>query len=219
MLYILATPIGNLEDITLRALSTLKNADYILCEDTRRTKKLLTHYEIHAKAFSFHGFNEKRKEDLVIADLQAGKKIALVSDAGMPTISDPGSMLIQRCRKEGLQVTCIPGPSSVITALALSGMDTSSFQFLGFFPKKNGEILKAIEKASSFSGSSIFFESPHRLLKTLKKLPENLHVAIAKELTKIHETVFQGTAAELLETLKDRSIKGEYVLVLQTNPK
>ena len=215
MLSIVATPIGNLEDITLRALSTLKNADYILCEDTRRTKKLLTHYEIHAKVFSFHGFNEKRKEEMVIEDLRQGKKIALVSDAGMPTISDPGSMLIQRCRNENLPVTCIPGASSVITALALSGMDTSSFQFLGFFPKKNGEILKAIDKASHFSGSSIFFESPHRLLKTLKKLPETLHVAIAKELTKIHETVFFGKPSELLLLLENRSIKGEYVLLLQ----
>ncbi len=216
MLYIVATPIGNLEDITLRALSTLKNVDYILCEDTRRTKKLLTHYEIQAKAFSFHGFNEKSKEDMVIGHLREGKKIALVSDAGMPTISDPGSMLVKRCQKESLPVTCIPGPSSIVTALALSGMPTTSFQFLGFFPKKNGEILKAIDKASSFSGSSIFFESPHRLLKTLKKLPETFNVSIAKELTKIHETLFQGKASTLYELLKDRSIRGEYVLLLSS---
>lgn len=214
MLYIVATPIGNLEDITLRALSTLKNVEYILCEDTRRTKKLLTHYEIQAKAFSFHGFNEKSKEDMVIGHLREGKKIALVSDAGMPTISDPGSMLVKRCQKENIPVTCIPGPSSIVTALALSGMPTTSFQFLGFFPKKNGEILKAIEKAASFSGSSIFFESPYRLLKTLKKLPETFNVSIAKELTKIHETLFQGKASALYELLKDRSIRGEYVLLL-----
>ncbi len=216
MLYIVATPIGNLEDITLRALSTLKNVDYILCEDTRRTKKLLTHYEIPAKVFSFHGFNEKHKEDMIIGHLHEGKKIALVSDAGMPTISDPGSMLVKRAQKEGLAVTCIPGASAIVTALALSGMPTTSFQFLGFFPKKNGEILKAIETASLFSGSSIFFESPHRLLKTLKKLPESLNVSIAKELTKIHETLFQGKPSALYELLKERSIKGEYVLLLSS---
>jgi 16S rRNA (cytidine1402-2'-O)-methyltransferase len=214
MLYIVATPIGNLEDISLRALSTLKIVDYILCEDTRRTKKLLNHYDIHVKVFSFHGFNEKQKEEMVIEHLRDGKKIALVSDAGMPTISDPGEMLVKRCQSEKLLITCIPGPSAIITALALSGMTTSSFQFLGFFPKKNGEILKAIEKASAFSGSSIFFESPHRLLKTLKKLPDTFNVSIAKELTKIHETLFQGTASDLYDLLKDRSIKGEYVLIL-----
>ncbi len=216
MLYIVATPIGNLEDITLRALSTLKNVDYILCEDTRRTKKLLTHYKIEAKVFSFHGFNEKCKEDMVIGHLHEGKKIALVSDAGMPTISDPGSMLVGRCQKENLSVTCIPGPSSIVTALALCGMPSTAFQFLGFFPKKEGEILKAIETVSSFCGSSIFFESPHRLLKTLKKLPETFNVSIAKELTKIHETLFQGKPSALYELLKDRSIRGEYVLLLSS---
>ncbi len=214
MLYIVATPIGNLEDISLRALSTLKNADYILCEDTRRTKKLLFHYEIPTKTFSFHGFNEKQKEEMIVQDLIKGKKIALVSDAGMPTISDPGSMLIQRCQKENISITCIPGPSSIITALALSGLPTTSFQFLGFFPKKNGEIFKAIDKVSAFSGSSIFFESPHRLLKTLKKLPDTLDISIAKELTKIHETVFHGKPSALYEKLEKTSIRGEYVLLL-----
>jgi 16S rRNA (cytidine1402-2'-O)-methyltransferase len=215
LLFIVATPIGNLEDISLRALSTLKNVDYILCEDTRRTKKLLFHYEIDTKTFSFHGFNEKQKEDMIISDLCKGKKIALVSDAGMPTISDPGSMLIQRCKKEKINVTCIPGPSSIITALALSGSPTTPFQFLGFFPKKPGEIAKAIDKASLFSGSSIFFESPHRLLKTLKKLPETFSVSIAKELTKIHETVLEGSPATLYQKLEKSSIRGEYVLLLR----
>jgi len=216
MLYIVATPIGNLEDITLRALSTLKIVDYILCEDTRRTKKLLSHYDIHTKMFSFHGFNEKQKEEMIIDHLRNGKKVALVSDAGMPTLSDPGSMLIARCQKEGLSVTCIPGASAIVTALALSGMPTTSFQFLGFFPKKNGEILQAIEKATLFSGTTIYFETPHRLLKTLKKLPPTMNISIAKELTKIHETLFQGKAADLYEKLKDLSIKGEYVLLLSS---
>ncbi len=216
MLYIIATPIGNLEDITLRALSTLKIVDYILCEDTRRTKKLLSHYDIHTKMFSFHGFNEKQKEEMILEHLRNGKKVGLVSDAGMPTLSDPGSMLIARCQKEGLGVTCIPGASAIVTALALSGMPTTSFQFLGFFPKKNGEILKAIEKASTFSGTSIYFETPHRLLKTLQKLPETMNVSIAKELTKIHETLFQGKAKDLYEKLKNMTIKGEYVLLLSS---
>lgn len=215
MLYIVATPIGNLEDISLRALSTLKNVDYILCEDTRRTKKLLFHYEIEAKTFSFHSFNEKQKEEMIISDLIKGKKIALVSDAGMPTISDPGSMLIERCKKENLPITCIPGPSSITTALALSSFPKAPFQFLGFFPKKTGEIAKVLDKVSGFSGSSIFFESPHRLLKTLKKLPENFSVSLAKELTKIHETVLEGSPSALYEKLEKTSVRGEYVLLLR----
>ena len=213
MLYIVATPIGNLEDITLRALHTFKNVDYILCEDTRRTKKLLFHYEISVPTYSFHSFNERDKETRIIEDLRAGKKIALVSDAGMPTISDPGEMLVRRCHKESLPVTCIPGPSAVLTALALSGLTTTSFQFLGFFPKKASEVTKSIETVQGFSGSSIFFEAPHRLLKTLKRLPENLHVTVAKELTKIHETLFQGSGPALYEQLQKESIRGEYVLI------
>lgn len=214
MLYVVATPIGNLEDISLRALSILKNVDYILCEDTRRTKKLLFHYEIVAKTFSFHSFNEKQKEEMILSHLREGKKVALVSDAGMPTISDPGGMLVQRCQKESLPVTCIPGPSAILTAFALSGLNTPSFQFLGFFPKKNSEILKTVETVLTFPGASIFFESPHRLLKTLKRLPETLHVHLAKELTKIHETLLQGSAQDLYTKLKETSIRGEYVLLL-----
>jgi 16S rRNA (cytidine1402-2'-O)-methyltransferase len=217
LLYIVATPIGNLEDISFRGISTLKLVDYILCEDTRRTAKLLFHYQIPTKIYSFHGFNEKNKEEMIIGHLREGKKVALVSDAGMPTISDPGSMLVQRCNKEGIAVTCIPGPSAIITALALSGMPTTSFQFLGFFPKKNGEILKVLDTVLAFSGTSIFFESPHRLLKTLKKLPDEIHVAIAKELTKIHEAVVQDKPSVLYELLKKQSIKGEYVLLMQAS--
>ncbi len=214
MLYVVATPIGNLEDISLRALSILKNVDYILCEDTRRTKKLLFHYEIQAKTFSFHSFNEKQKEEMIVSHLREGKKVAIVSDAGMPTISDPGGMLVQRCQKELLPVTCIPGPSAILTALALSGLNPPSFQFLGFFPKKNSEITKTIETVLSFPGTSIFFESPHRLLKTLKRLPETLQVTLAKELTKIHETLPQRSPPPPYTQLKETSIRGEYVLLL-----
>ncbi len=214
MLYLVATPIGNLEDITFRALSTLKDVDYILSEDTRRTYKLLSHYQIEKKMYSFHGFNEKKKEDLIILDLKNNKKIALVSDAGMPTISDPGNSLVKRCNLENLKVTCIPGPSAIVTALALSGFTTTTFQFLGFFPKKPGEIKRALEKVSLFSGTSIFFESPHRLLKTLNYLPENLQISIAKELTKLHETIFHGSKNELLSHFQKQGVKGEYVLLL-----
>ena|SRR3990167_4115486 len=214
MLYIVATPIGNLEDITLRALSVLKSVDSVLCEDTRRTKKLLFHYEISVPTYSFHSFNERGKENTIITLLQNGKKIALVSDAGTPTISDPGSKLIARCHQENIPVTCIPGPSAIITALAFSGAE-SPFQFLGFFPKKPGEIKRILERVNHFPGTSVFFESPHRLLKTLKYIPDTLHVIIAKELTKIHETLFQGSSKELYGKLEKTSIKGEYVLLLQ----
>ncbi len=217
MLYIVATPIGNLSDITLRALSTLKTVDYILSEDTRRTIKLLSHYEIEKKLFSFHGFNEKKKEDLIINDLRNGKHIALVSDAGMPTISDPGNMLVKRCNLENLKVTCIPGASSVVTALALSGMNSSCFQFLGFFPKKPGEIGRALEKVINFSGTSIFFETPHRLLKTLNYLPDNINISIAKELTKIHESVSFGNKEKLKAQFEKGGVKGEFVLLLSNN--
>ncbi len=155
---------------------------------------------------------------MIVGHLREGKKVALVSDAGMPTISDPGSMLVQRCIQEKIGVTCIPGPSAIITALAISGMPTASFQFLGFFPKKNGEILKTVERVLAFSGTSIFFESPHRLLKTLKKLPDSIVVSVAKELTKIHESLIQDKPSLLYQLLKEQSIKGEYVLLMRASP-
>ena len=218
MLYIVATPIGNLEDITLRALNVLKKVHYILCEDTRRTKKLLFHYQISVPTYSFHSFNERKKEDLIISHLREGKEVALVSDAGMPLISDPGGPLVKRCREEGLSVTCIPGPSAVTTALALSGLNTDRFQFLGFFPKKGADLRDTLEEIHAFDGVSLFFEAPHRLLKTLKRLPPTLHVTLAKELTKVHETILSGSPQDLFDHLYDTTILGEYVLLLKPQP-
>ena len=214
MLFVIATPIGHLEDITLRALSTLKTVEYLLCEDTRRTKKLLFHYNLSLPLVSFHLFNEKKKEAFIVADLKKGKRIGLVSDAGMPTISDPGTSLVGRCHQEKIPVTVIPGPSALLTALSLSGLQKTTFQFLGFFPKKLSEIHQRIEQISQFQGISIFFQSPHRLLKTVKALPETYQLIVAKELTKIHETLFSGSPKQILEQLQKTAIRGEYTLLI-----
>lgn len=215
MLFIVGTPIGNLQDITLRALTTLKESDYILCEDTRRTKALCRHFEIVTPLLSFHKFNEKSREEKLILDLQAGKKISLVSDAGMPTIADPGFMLIRRCQEESLPITCIPGPSAVITALCLSGLDGSTFQFLGFMPKKPGAIQRCIERAQNFPGTTVFFDTPHRLLKTLKYFPEEARLVVIREMTKIFEEVVKGSPSELIEHFSKKSVKGEFVLLVE----
>lgn len=215
MLYIIGTPIGNLGDITLRAIDTLKSCDLILCEDTRQTKKLLTHFQIDKPLRSYHQFNEKKQEERIVEELQKGLHIALVSDAGMPLIADPGYTLVQRCRDEQLPITCIPGPSAVITALALSGLNTDHFQFLGFLPKKPGEIKELIAKALSFQGTTIFFETPHRLLKTLGYFPKEAKLVIARELTKIHEEVVHGSPDELKAHFQENILKGEIVLLLE----
>ena len=215
MLYLVGTPIGNLEDITLRALKVLKECDYILCEDTRRTKILLKHYEISAKLISFHRFNEKRREDQTISDLKKGLNIALVSDAGMPTISDPGCEIIKRCHLEEIEVTCIPGPSALLTALTLSGLDGTHFQFLGFMPKSPSKVRKAIASAAAYPGTTIFFESPHKILKHMQYYPEEAHLVVLREMTKIHEEILSGTPIELEEHFTKKSPRGEFVVLFR----
>ena len=216
MLFLVATPIGNLADITFRAIETLRLVDYILCEDTRRSRILLNQYEIKKPLKSFHKFNEKKIEDQVIKDLAERKKIALISDAGTPGISDPGQRLIQRCRGENLPFTAIPGPSAPILALTLSGFDANRFQFLGFLPKKASLRKKLLIEAIYFPGTTIFFESPHRIKKTLIELANyapDQQVALAREMTKIHEECLHGTPKEL----SSLPIKGEYVLLIEGN--
>ncbi len=220
MLFIVATPIGNLEDISLRALNILRSVDYILAEDTRHSQKLLTHYEIQKPLVSFHQHNEAEREARVLQDLREGKNIALISDAGTPLISDPGFMLVRACRNEGLDVTCLPGASCVLMALTLSGFEPTPFQFVGFLPKKHGELLEKLEELLEYPGTSITFESPERLEATLKALVElnpETNVAIARELTKRFENVRVGTAQELLDQQRKTPALGEIVLLIQGN--
>lgn len=218
MLYLIATPIGNLGDITLRAIDTLKICDYILCEDTRHTLPLLKHYEIQKPLKSFHKFNETFKEDTIIRDLQSGLSLGLVSDAGTPGISDPGSKLVQRCVEEGIAVTSIPGACAAIAALSCSGLDTTRFQFYGFLPRKAGELRHTLQEMLAYPGTSICYESPHRLVDVLQKLHElapNRKVAIGRELTKKFEEMKRGTAEELIKYWDEHTLKGEIVLLLE----
>lgn len=217
MLYLIATPIGNLQDITIRALEILKTCDYVLCEDTRHSQKLLSHYDLHKHKKSYHLHNEKQRIAEVLDDLKNGKAIALITDAGTPGISDPGQILVRACRQEGLPVQSIAGACAAILALTASGLETDRFQFMGFLPKKSGELQKTLQEALVYSGTSIFYESPQRILTTLKKIdelaPERI-VAIARELTKTHEEHLSGTAKELLARWDTEDPRGEIVLMI-----
>lgn len=218
MLYLIATPIGNLKDITIRAVETLQECDLILCEDTRHSAHLLGHLSIKKPLISFHQFNEAKREEEVLSLLREGKKIALISDAGTPAISDPGEALVKRLRQEGLPVTPIPGPSSVIAALSASGLSTIPFQFLGFFPRTQLETQKTLSAISLFEGTSLFFESPERLLHTLETLArtvEDWEVVVARELTKTFEEFVRGKPAEVIEQFKGRKILGEIVVLVR----
>tara|TARA_R110002095_G_scaffold87238_9_gene76021 strand:+ start:2737 stop:3609 length:873 start_codon:yes stop_codon:yes gene_type:complete len=217
-LYLVATPIGNLEDITLRALATLEKADFIACEDTRVTKKLLTYYGIHKPLLIYNDAKGDPTGGKIMTHLQEGKRIALVSDAGMPLISDPGYKLVQDVIAQDIYVTCIPGASAGLTALLLSGLPSDCFSFQGFFPRKEKETQDMLESLQG-NQTLIFYESPKRLEQTLKRLKGSLKVqsmAIARELTKNFEQVIRGTPQELLEQLDSFPLKGELVLILRT---
>ncbi len=216
MLYIVATPIGNLEDITLRALRVLKEADIIAAEDTRRTVKLLNHYDIKTKLFSFHEHSGENKRAQLIEELKKGKNVALVSDAGTPLISDPGAELVKEAIEAGIEVTSVPGACAAVTAYTLSGF-SGPFTFLGFLPKKPSERKSAIEKISQSELPCVIYESPHSLLKTLEAIADacgkERRTVVAKELTKMHESVFSGTAGGALESFYGE-VKGEYVVII-----
>jgi 16S rRNA (cytidine1402-2'-O)-methyltransferase len=214
MIYIVSTPIGNLQDISARAIETLRTVDYILCEDTRVSLKLLNHFEIKKKLISFHKFNEFQKESSILDDLQEGKEIALISDAGTPGISDPGEHLIKSALEKGFSVTSIPGPTALIAALILSGLPSTPFQFVGFLPKKPSDFQRELNKALRYEGTTILYESPHRLLKLLEALNPSKQVVVARELTKKFEEVKRGSAAELLSYFSDNKVKGEVVVLL-----
>ncbi len=218
MLYIVATPIGNLKDITLRALETLKDVDYIAAEDTRHTKILLDAYQISKPLISFFEHNQAIKTKDIIAKLKEGKKVALVSDAGTPGISDPGYPLIQAALAEGIKIEVLPGPCAAIMALTASGLPAHRFIFEGFLPVKSGARRKVLETLKDFDGTAIFYESPHRIEKTLKDIEEVLEdatVVCARELTKMFEEVKQGTAKELQAHFLKHPPKGEFVVLIK----
>lgn len=216
-LFVVATPIGNLEDITFRAVRILSEVDLIAAEDTRQTKILLTKYSINTPMTSYHKFNIKSKTPHLIDLLKQGQKIALVSDSGMPGISDPGYELIRESADQGIRVEPIPGPSAAITALAVSGLPTDRFVFEGFLPKKPGKKRKVLEKLKSDERTIIIYESPYRLLKTLEDIQKVLgdrQIAVCRELTKKFEEIIRGKAGEVLEKIKSSKVRGEIVLVI-----
>lgn len=218
-LYLVATPIGNLEDITLRAIRVLKECDLIACEDTRQTQKLLNHYGIEKPTISYHEHNEASRAAELIEKLAAGARMAVVSDAGTPGISDPGFHLVSLAIERGVPVTPIPGPAAFVSALVGSGLPAESFSFRGFLPPKSGARRRELEKLSQSRQTEIFYEAPHRIRETLDDavavLGAQRLIVIARELTKIHEEFLRGTAAELLETVGNRGeLKGEIVLMI-----
>ena len=218
-LYLVATPIGNLEDITLRALRVLKQADVIACEDTRQTQKLLNHYGITTRTTSYHEHNEMTRSAELVLELEQGARIALVSDAGMPGISDPGFRLISLAIRHHIPVVPIPGASAFLSALVASGLPTDSFRFSGFLPAKRGQRRQVIESIRESERTQVFYEAPHRVTEALEDIVEILggqrHVVIAREVTKIHEEFLRGKAAEVVETLQARGdIKGEITLLI-----
>ena len=218
-LYLVGTPIGNLEDITLRALRVLKEVDLIACEDTRQTQKLLNHFSISTRTTSYHEHNEATKSAELVKAMQEGASVALVTDAGMPGISDPGYRLITLAIEQGVPVVPVPGASAFLTALIASGLPTDSFRFNGFLPAKRGERRAALEAVRDSPRTQVFYEAPHRIVETLQDVAEICgsarNVVVAREVTKLHEEFLRGRAAEVLETLKAREVvKGEITLLI-----
>jgi 16S rRNA (cytidine1402-2'-O)-methyltransferase len=216
-LYLVATPIGNLEDITLRAIRILKEADLIACEDTRQTQKLLQHYGIRKEMVSYHEHNELTRSPELVIELEQGAKIALVSDAGTPGISDPGHRLVTLCLRHHIPVVPVPGPSALVAALAASGLPTEEFLFVGFLPPRAGARRKALDALRMESRTLIFYEAPHRVVETLADASEILGprpAVIAREVTKIHEEFLRGPLPELLESARKRAPRGEITLLI-----
>lgn len=216
-LYLVPTPIGNLEDITLRALRILKEADTILAEDTRTSSKLLRHHKISGNLESYHAFNEHKKVDELIGRLAKGESMALISDAGTPSISDPGFLLVRACLQAGLRVECLPGATALIPALVNSGLPSDRFVFEGFLPPKKGR-QKRIDEIAGEKRTVVIYESPHRLLKTLEQLKNSLGkekpASVSRELTKIYEETVNGSLEEIISYFENKTIKGEIVIVI-----
>lgn len=217
-LYIVGTPIGNLEDITLRALRVLEEVDVIAAEDTRHTVKLLNHFEIKKHLLAYHQHNEQSGSEKLLEFLTEGKNIALVSDAGMPIISDPGSVIVSRCNEAGIPVEVVPGPNAGLCALVLSGIDARAFTFMGFLGKQNKEIREGLEKIAVSENTVILYETPHRLVKTLEAMVQVIpdrKMSISREITKKYEETRMGTVQEHLDWYSENPPKGEFVLVIE----
>ena len=216
-LFVVPTPIGNLDDITIRAIETLKRSNLILSEDTRHAKKLLTHYKINTKINSYHLNNEHKKVDQYIDLMTAGKTISLITDAGTPCISDPGFLLVREAIKRNIGITCLPGPTALIPALVLSGLPSESFIFEGFLPRKKGRKAKLIEISQNKS-TTIIYESPFRIIKTLSDLQEYLgqdrQISLSREISKIYEETFRGKILEAIDHFIGNKIKGEFVICI-----
>jgi 16S rRNA (cytidine1402-2'-O)-methyltransferase len=222
-LYLVGTPIGNLEDITFRAVRTLKEVQLIACEDTRQTQKLLNHYGIETHTTSYHEHNELTRSAELVMQLEQGKSIALVSDAGMPGISDPGFRLVTLAIRHRIPVVPIPGPSAFLSALVASGLPTDAFRFLGFLPSKEGQRAKTLENFRNSTRTVIFYEAPHRVIESVEEIIQVLGperpIVIAREVTKLHEEFIRGTAVEILAQLKNREeVKGEITLLIGRAP-
>jgi 16S rRNA (cytidine1402-2'-O)-methyltransferase len=216
-LYLVATPIGNLEDITLRAIRILKEADVIACEDTRQTQKLLQHYGIHKEMVSYHAHNELTRAPELIIELEQGAKAALVSDAGTPVVSDPGHRLVTLCLRHHIPVIPVPGPSAFIAALAASGLPTEEFLFVGFLPSRAGARRKALDALKAEPRTIVFYEAPHRLVETLADAADILGTrpaVVAREITKIHEEFLRGNLNELRDAARKRAPRGEITLLI-----
>ena len=221
-LYLVPTPIGNLKDITLRALEVLESVDIIAAEDTRQTLKLLNHFNIKKTLISYHKHNEQAKSEEIISRLKEGNNIAIVTDAGTPGISDPGAVIASKCIEENIDFDVLPGATAITTALVYSGLDTTRFLFRGFIPRETKDRKILIEEVRDVKESIIFYESPHRLLSTLALLSETLgnrKIAVCRELTKLHEEIIRGDILEVIEHFKEKGIKGEFVLVVQGKQK
>ena len=220
-LYLVATPIGNLEDITLRAVRTLRECDLVAAEDTRRTGSLLAHLGIRKPLLSYFQFNEARRSEEILRRLAAGEKIALVSDAGSPGISDPGERVVRAARAAGLRVEAVPGPCAVVGALTASGLPADEFHFVGFLPRKPGQRRRKLESLRRLPGTQIIYESPYRVEKLVGELDllyPGRQVVLARELTKRHEEFLSGTPAALLAIMRQRKLKGEFVVLLEGTP-
>ena len=216
-LYIVPTPIGNLDDITLRAINTLKSSDLILSEDTRHAKKLLSHYKISTKVKSYHLNNEHKKVNEYVKLMLNGKTISLITDAGTPCISDPGFLLVREAIKNEIKITCLPGPTALIPAIVLSGLSSDAFIFEGFLPRKKGRKSK-LKQISQNVMTTIIYESPYRIIKTLSDLSDFLggdrEISVSREISKIYEETFRGSVNDALEHFSHKKIKGEFVICI-----
>ena len=221
-LYIVPTPIGNLDDITIRAVQVLKKVDLILCEDTRRSKKLLNHLGIKSQLRSHHKFNEHSEVDYIVKKIKEDRNVAVISDAGTPGISDPGFLIVRTCLENEIEVECLPGPTALIPALMVSGISSDKFIFEGFLPIKKGRKTKLSILASE-KRTMIFYESPHKLIRTLLDFENSFgpkrKISVSRELTKLYEETIRGTVEEMKEIYKSKKPKGEYVIVVEGKDK